>query len=268
MRLLAAGLEHPETPRIAAELAAVERVVRYPLGEDTFRIDHGDDYFAFFRRMGEVRYAVAFDAADRLLGIVVGVSRTLPIPRAGRSRSIWYLCDLKVFGAGPGISGVSRALAATFRQGLEKGSGYGISMDPPAGPNRVVGLLRRIGFVRAGRLQLFGLDADSAAVWRPRLEERFGKVSGFLSLAGVKDIVVDGSGPMPLLHLQYGPCATHSPSFSRPQSGCVHMFCVEGRDPLAESLRGAGIAPTGEATVVCVGERLTDDWSFVLTSDI
>src|SRR5258705_11548925 len=37
----------------------------YPLGDDTFRIDHGDNYFSFFRRMGEPFYYAIFQEQEQ-----------------------------------------------------------------------------------------------------------------------------------------------------------------------------------------------------------
>jgi hypothetical protein len=49
-------------------------------GEDTFSIDHGQDYFSFFRRMGEVEYVVAKDRKlDRVVAVGAGVLRQIPL---------------------------------------------------------------------------------------------------------------------------------------------------------------------------------------------
>ncbi len=49
-----------DRPALGPRLAALERLATYPLGRDTFQLDHGPDYFAFLDRLGaEVDYRVA-----------------------------------------------------------------------------------------------------------------------------------------------------------------------------------------------------------------
>jgi hypothetical protein len=71
------------------DLRTFEERFEYPLGDDHFHIDHGEDYLAFFRRLGEPAPFLA-TVARRVVGVLVAVRR-----RVGR-REGWYLCDLKV----------------------------------------------------------------------------------------------------------------------------------------------------------------------------
>src|SRR5207248_8774995 len=47
----------------AASLRALEEPIRYPIadGADSFRIDHGADYHAFFSRLGEAHFLLALE---------------------------------------------------------------------------------------------------------------------------------------------------------------------------------------------------------------
>ena len=63
-----------------AAVCALEHGVTSPLGHDRFAIDHGSDYFAFFRRLGGLAYFVALDALrgpgiSELLGRLPGARR-------------------------------------------------------------------------------------------------------------------------------------------------------------------------------------------------
>lgn len=74
-------------------MAALEECTTYPLGKllirqfhfqpgdsETFAINHGKDYFAFFKRMGEVEYAIAKDKkTDQVVGVGAGVLRKVPL---------------------------------------------------------------------------------------------------------------------------------------------------------------------------------------------
>lgn len=68
----------------------MEKDIFYPLGEDFFKIDHGEDYFAFFERLGELHYWCVFDK-DKLIAVAAGVIRNFE-----NNKKSWYLCDLKV----------------------------------------------------------------------------------------------------------------------------------------------------------------------------
>ena len=47
---------------------------------ETFSISHGKDYFAFFKRMGEVEYAVAKERKTKnVVGVGAGVLRQVPL---------------------------------------------------------------------------------------------------------------------------------------------------------------------------------------------
>src|SRR5690349_2320433 len=69
-------------------IVRLESEARYPLGADFFGIDHGEDYFAFFDRLGDVHYYAAVDG-DRVAAVATGIVRRVP-------QKTWYLCDLKV----------------------------------------------------------------------------------------------------------------------------------------------------------------------------
>ena len=48
---------------------ALENEAVYPLGNDLFKIDHGQDYFAFLKAMGRLRY---YAAVDKEVVVAVG----------------------------------------------------------------------------------------------------------------------------------------------------------------------------------------------------
>lgn len=241
-------------------VAAMEGDVEYPLGPDWFHIDHGADYFAFFRRMGELAYFVALDG-ERLVGVVAAVRCQHP--------DAWYLCDLKVRPEDRGRP-IAARLAAAFLAHCLAGTrrSFAISMNPAEGENRVVRLLLRLAGERAHvatQLNLYSLDAGAMHDFAPTLTRLRGPLS-YLSLAGMKDIVLRSTGqPMPLLHAQFGPRA--AVGIASPQADHAHMFCAPVGDALDHSAMSAGHAPTATATVVHADLDDTD-WDFVLTSDI
>ena len=249
-------------------IAALERGVTYPLGKDRFEIDHGDDYFAFFDRLGDVSYVAALDG-DRVVAVVAAVLRSVPFASDEAPRTTWYLCDLKV----RPDDRTRRITARMFAWALPRKEddcprAYAISMNPPGSANRVAHLLARLpgaNLAPAANLELYSLDAREMAAALPDLVAARGPVS-FLSLEGKKDIVLQSTGaPMPLLHVQFGALAERK--LDEPADGHVHMLCAPDDDPLAEALRRRGHAPSATATLMQRGMDRCD-WRFVLTSDI
>jgi hypothetical protein len=241
-------------------IAAIEAAVDYPLGTDRFHIDHGADYFAFFRRLGRLRYVIA-ERTGQLLAMLAATERRLADGPA------WYLGDLKLAPAGQGLA-LTRRLLAVARDGGGPARAYGISMNPGDGtPNRVVRLLAKLApeMRVAATLNFYSVDgaqmrelADLVATHRGPL--------GYLSLAGIKDIVLHSTGrPMRLVHVQHGPCA--EAAAEDPIDGGSHMFCTPEGDALDRSVRERGCRPMASATVIQAGMGDTD-WSFVLSSDI
>jgi hypothetical protein len=252
----------------AAALARMEASIRYPLGQDRFRLDHGVDPFAFFRRLGEPHHRLAYDG-NHVVGAACAVLRAVPDGRGGRMPA-WYICDVKVLPSHQTTGLALRLVMLGFREAHQQcPRAYAVSMNPPRGANPVTRLMRR-WFQRgsvAGSLDLFSLSHDDMVDTLPVLQKAWGPV-GFLSLAGIKDVVLESTGaPMPLWHVQHGAMASPR-ALNAPQPGGTHMFCVTQGTALHASLRSLGRTPLGSATVLQYG---MDGWDFagaILTSDI
>ncbi len=252
-------------------LAELERTFSYPLGADSFTLDHGPDYFAFFDRLGEVAYHAVLDGAV-LVGVACGVLRRVPDREGGPQRSAWYLCDLKVLPSYRGRRLPERLLLHRILCNyLKCRRGYGITMNPSQGDNRVVrlaGRMRRpVQLGSSAELRIYSLDSEGMRAAAPAIVAHRGPI-GYLSLAGKKDLVLGSTGArMPLLHVQAGPCGATAGTFAEPRPGHTHMFCAPGGDALARACEEAGIQPAATAAIVSRGME-GSDWRFVLTSDI
>jgi len=262
-------LQRRDRAAFQERVAALEQLATYPLGEDSFQIDHGEDYFAFFDRMGATHFFVALEG-ERVAAAGCGILRRVPFTQGGKPRRTWYACDLKVHPEYRGQRVPLRILRSAFcPRYLQAPRGYGISMNPGDGsPNRVVRLAKhwRWSPMRlAGTLGIYSLDAEAMAEVTPLLSEALGPVSYF-SPRGIKDIVLQSTGePMALLHAQYGEGL--KAAAQEPQPDHVHMICLMEEDPLAQTLARRGVRPGASASVIAHGMQRCD-WRFVLTSEI
>lgn len=251
-----------ELKEFEPQLKALEANAEYPYGTDTFRIDHGKSYSAFFERLGQPMFHLAM-AGTQVVGCAVGVLRTL----GTEARRCWYLCDLKVH---PDYR--RRGIPAQlFRHGLfgnylKCPRGYAVSMNPPEGPNRVVGILKRFPYVpiaHVADLHVFGLTFDQIQSVLGSVNEIKGPVS-FVTLAGKKDLIMTQTGePMNVLHAQFGPKTADAQS---PHAGAIHMMCAPATSQLA-ALLNKTFDRSASASIVAHGMG-RQNWDFVLTSDI
>ena len=248
------------------DIAAIEATSEYRLGQDRFTIDHGVDYLEFFKRLGTVRFA-GWIEKNQVLAIAAGVLRKVPIGE--RNSMAWYMCALKVHPQQRGkhlpLRLLTRALPLNY---LRCSRGYAVSMDTEGTKNRVAKLLaqfRWLRFANEGRLFIWSLNAQDMTKALPVLTRHRGPVS-FLSLAGIKDIVLKSTGqPMQLLHAQFGPLGVAGRDSIL--GGATHMFCAPANDPLILDLDAEGLNPSASATIISHRMHGTD-WRWILTSDI
>jgi hypothetical protein len=254
-----------------ARLAALEKLATYPLGADTFQLDHGPDYFAFFDRLGDVLYLAVLDG-DALAAVGCGMLRRVPLRHGERPTRTWYAADLKVHPHHRGERLPLKMVARNFLWNyLRCPRLYGITMNPDGGgENRIVRLAARWRWTPVGPgplLNIWSFDRDAMRRVLPIIERHRGPVR-LRSLEGVKDLVLGSTGGrLPLLHAEWGEAAPGGALVDGPQPDHVHMACAPEGDPLTAELRGLGLAPGATATIV--HHRMgRSDWRFVLTSEI
>ncbi len=255
-------------PRWQEKLEALEQLSVYPLGADAFRLTHGADYFAFFERMGEVHY-YAIEEGGALAAVACGVLR----PASVRAPRRWYAADLKVHPAFRGRHLPITLLRRAFLQNwLRCGRGYAVAMDPSDG--RVppgVRLMAHFKWIPMSLMALAKIDvyaADEHGMKRAApLIARGGVRPRYVSLAGVKDLVLESSkAPLDLLHVSFAPTGDDR-VYEAPQRGATHMWCVPREHALAGALAAEGFTPTASATLL--HHRLARmDWATLETCEI
>jgi GNAT superfamily N-acetyltransferase len=245
-----------QLPRYQARLEALEALAEYPLGGDAFTLSHGDDYFAFFARMGRLAY-YALEHDGDVVAVGCGMLRPAASSALGRLPRRWYIADLKVHPAWRGQHLPLRMLRGAFLQNyLRCARGYGVAMDPHDGRTppalrsfQHFPLLARTTSTRAFAVDLWSATDDGLARALPLLVAARGPPR-FVSLTGVKDLLLRSTGaPLPLVHLSW----TDTPAprvTTAPTPGAAHMWCTARTSPLRARLCDLGLSPTATATVL------------------
>lgn len=245
-------------------LQRLESTIEYPYGDDFFKLDHGSDYFAFFKRLGTIKFNLALHR-NEVVGCAAGILRTIKFGTA--EKRCWYLCDLKVRKDFLGMRIPSMLIRKNlFKNYIVCGRAYAISMNPGNRENRVINLLKKFSwlpFKHVATLNFYTLSYDEVLNIAPVLQVHFSSNS-FLSLHGKKDLIMKSSGEaMPLLHFQHGQFAELG---CGPTLGSKHMFCATPNSKLDTILKEK-FQP--QATASIIAHRMTDtNWDFVLSSDI
>lgn len=260
-----------ERPLYGSRLQAFEREVEYRRNDEICFIDHGDDYFAFFDRLGEAHHFV-LEKSDRIVGVGCGILRTWLV--RDRLLRAWYMCDGRILPAyrkqGLGARLLSNGIRRLYLPSLWRTHRvFGISMDIPGRRNNPITEMVKqraaLPFSESKRLAFYSLDATTMRDALP-IVERFRGPLRYASLRGHKDWVVKSSGMvLPMLHVQYGPHAL--PGAPAPCAAFQHRFCAPLDDALIPALTALGIVPSQTATVVHFG-MTNIDFAFLMTSDI
>lgn len=237
----------------------------YPLGDDSFKINHGDNYFSFFNRLGKVL----------MIGVIfenILIATNCCVLRKIYDTKVWYLCDLKVHK-------LFRNKFIPFKMFWKYFIGcykitrkcYGITMDTKNTPNKVIKLASHVPFIKMDKIKkliLYSLDYKQMIQFEKYLKKSKNDIF-YLSLIGKKDIILQSSGkPMNLLHIQWGKKRNEKDViYETPQKDYQHMFCLLSTDVLNDVLIKMNIVCNSTASIISY--NMSDyDFSFVLTSDI
>lgn len=80
-----------ERKKYSSKLQDFEKQFTYPLGNDRFYIQHGEnnDYFSFFEKLGKPNIMV-LEKDNQVIGLCCAVLREI------NQKKYWYLCDFKI----------------------------------------------------------------------------------------------------------------------------------------------------------------------------
>ncbi len=254
--------------KLSLSLLELEKSITYPFGQsDRFSISHGSNYFRFFYRLGTPYWAAIIDSDQTIYAHLCGVLRKVPNSISNKLQKAWYLCDLKKAKQWNHTKTLSTLFRTIFRLIWKCQRGYAISMNPPQGPNPFNILVKKSIFLpllSSTELSIFSCSYEELQKALPIIEAHRGPVN-YVSLEGIKDIIMQKQGKLPLIHLQFGPLKEES--LLRPLPGHTYMWCSPSSDSLTQDLFKANYHPSATATIISFRMR-NNDWSWVLTSDI
>ena len=261
-------VEREDRPIYQEGLRRLEKEIRYPLGSDFFYIDHGDDYFRFFDRLGELSFYIGLNE-DKVVACAGASLRTLP-QSDGSLITTWYLCDLKVSPHFRGEGFLDQVLNLALADCYEVcPKAYAISMNEPGSKgSRITRWIKRktkMPFEEGPALLFFNLEEKDMIQSQEIVEKALGPIS-FLDVSNEKDILVGPEGhSMALLHVQHG--RKENLGLRNPKQGSLHMLCLPEKDPLALELISMGHGVSAEATVLQLSIQNVN-WRQILTNEI
>lgn len=252
----------------------------YPLGEDLFYISHGNNYFAFFNRLGEPHYIIIIDPNDKkIIGTMIGIKRLIK-NKNNLLTELWYICDLKIDkkyqGRHLSLKIFQKALSISPMKKF-----YSVSMYPTCKKiMKLLNYLKYLGIKSYGYLNIYSFNYDEMIDMQTLLEKNWKNIC-YVDLSKKKDIILKSSGKsMKLLHLQHDLVKKSSDVcqdqdqdeiiYKKPQKDYVHMFCLHENNVLNEKIKKYfKIDEKDIAKALIIGYQMNDyNFDFILTSDI
>lgn len=240
----------------------------YPYGNDYFSIDHGDNYFSFFERLGKIDLTYCLDKSSNSV-----VGSFIKVKRKTGNDNVSYMCDLKVDKRFRNINlGTNLVLKNVFLDHFFEKM-YAISMDDSTNPISIIEKkikkyqwLLPIVELKFQKLLIYSLNYQEIIQILPKLEEKLGKIR-YISLEGKKDLILKSNNQkIKLFHLDWGFC-NHSYPVREPLEDYQYMFCFLENNPIVKELDNLGISTNITAKLI---HNCPDDFSFnfIRTSDL
>lgn len=244
----------------------------YKPNSDNFIINYGNDYFAFFKRLGDVNYIIIQHDNEK---IIIGTACAILRKYSGKKNNqipFWYLCDLKIEKKHRGQNLTKKLFRYMYRDFIKKSQrGYLISMNDVS--QQIIHIFDDISKIFVKKYILIKLLIYSVSVKIMKKIERFFKCAfeniSYLSLNGTKDIFSSTMEPIDLYHLQHGffTATENTKKIDDLSENAIIMFCFPENSPLKSILDSMDVRTEINATIISWSMDFFD-WHNILTSDI
>lgn len=239
---------------------------RYALGDKTFTINHGDNYFDFFKRIGKTHYYL-IRHHNEIIGTGCAILKTK------KAHKFWYLCDLKIDPQHRKRNLTRKLFMKMFGQFIsESSSGYLVTMNTNPMTNPVFSIFRKMttlcGFnLRYATLLIYQIDIDNYNKIYKLLCDFYQSRLSFVKLNGIKDIVVENQ-PLNLYHLHHNSDNTDNETtvISDTTTAIIMFSCLENSS-LSDKLQEIGITTNTKATIIYNNMDFYN-WNHIVTSEI
>lgn len=243
-----------------------EKQFVYELGRIQYEVDHGEDYYAFFERMGQLVSYVAMDG-EEIAALAVGVLREVELLKDESPKKVWFIADLKV---APNYRGqrlthtlIRRAYIDNFAKAQKI---YAISINKvDKEADHVTQFAPRLPLLPlkvSSTLFLYLCTYDEILKIEPVLKKELGLV-GYVDIMDRKKLISKGEA-IPVLHACYQP--GQGPVL-KAHKDFMHMFCIPEENALNNKILSLGVNPMATAAALYYGGG-TCDWKFVISDEI
>ncbi len=272
------------------ELQQFEEQFAYPFSNtEDFTIKHGihGDYLAFFKSLGKPYYYIARSKkdkrvikhindqdievdqkADEIAAVVCCVLRKMPTFN-GKTKSAWYICDLKVHQSYQGQHlPLFMVKKIAFWRYMQCSRGFAICMNPATGDPKAASIFKKHGpwNVDTQVLNLYNLSAHQMEQHRDMLKKILidhGYMKDhqellYVSTHGAKDYEITDTisqqkRPWHLLHIQAGD------DMQAPlEDDATYMICAVEGTPLDTHFKTLLGAPSSTAQILSYGMKDID----------
>ena len=235
----------------------------YPYGNDYFKINHGENYFYFFQRIGEMRMNIILYKGE-IIGTACGVLKKV------NGELIWYICDLKIKKEHRGIRLPIQLLIKNMDKSKITDKAYGISMNSNS-ENKILELAQSIPFLNFKKIDnicIYALTYEQIIKVKLILDKIYSEIS-FINISYCKKLMFKQSNSeFKILHLNFKPINEKKVQvYSEPQPDYMHMFCILESNSINKILNNIDIMPSSTATLIA-NNMDSFSWDFLTTSEI
>lgn len=244
----------------------------YPLNlVEEFRIDHGNNYYDFFRRMGKIYMNIVLDKNKKIIGTFSGVLRNI------NNINIWYLCDLKIDYKHRGNMLTLQIIMNSLRLRNITKKFYAVSMNNGDSLNKVVKLANKISKstyikIKTETMYIYSVESSKMEKIKNILELYKGPLY-YVNINKLKSLILRSTNKsMNLYHVNFLKNINYTKNgneqiFSTPIDGTI-MFCFHKKDNINNILKMNGIITDTSATIIHNLDFEPSEWDFIQTSEI
>jgi hypothetical protein len=244
----------------------------YPLDNDYFNISHGENYYAFFDRLGDLHMNILEDKGE-IVGTACGMLRNI-VYNDKQKCKVWYLGDLKISPEYRGKFLPFKMLTAANDKLKLSNKIYGITMNGKT-ENKIVRLAKKIPTMKfeiGPTLMIYSMDYKTFNAKNVQnVIKKYRGDFGYTSLCEIKDLILQSTNlPMKILHLNWNDNDKNNNvdiNNINDINNYTIMFCCPNNDSMYDELIKNNV--TTDITAMIIHHNMYDcNWNFILTSDI